>query len=467
MVAMFEALIFSGLNGFLGCSSAIYEAALVEFFQNTSVRDGQVVSTVQGKPVEISEELFARTFELQMEGLTDMHEVPKDLVFDARSEFSFNGEQLSTSCKKREMKIEFRLLNDILAKSVTVKAGSFDAVTHERFLMMSAINGGVQINWGRLLFNIFKDMATPGSRQAKGYAVQICTLLKNVPDLELGDSKEFPPLKILSAKTVSRYIAINNKIVVEDVEDEPRVKKTPIKKAVFGKRSVAAVVEPAVKRKRTLVGKAADVAKDSALVTVAQEAVPLQIVRPIFDVPTAPKRKAPKRKLRLEPGSDDETVEKEPTIEEPVLDTSAETAKLLEIEITGVDEIEKIVEKQDNELTVDDVDTIIEQILEDTTQMEADAGETEVGEQIVQKSEESVSQCDISAAYFVEEPIEETEKNQGTEISMLFRLLMRSLCLLMSCWLQFLMVQCYPLLLEKSLRYSLDAVSQSGESMKV
>ncbi|KZV49225.1 hypothetical protein F511_40927 [Dorcoceras hygrometricum] len=307
MVAMFEAIISSGLNGFLGCLSAIYDADLVEFFQNASIGNGQ----------------------------------------------------LSTSCKKRETKIEFRLLNDILAKSVTVKVGSFDAVTHERFLMMSAINGGVQINWGRLLFNIFKDMVTPGSRQAKGYSVQICTLLKNVPDLELGDSKEFPPLKILTAKTVSRYIAINNKIAVEDVEDEPRVKKTPMKKAVSRKRPATAVVEPAVKRKRTLVGKAADVAKDSVLVTVAQEAVPLQIVAPIFDVPPAPKRKSPKN-------------------------TSAETAKLLELEITGVDEIEKIVEQQDNELTADDVDTIIEKILQTPLRWKT---------------------------------MQETEKNQGTKIS--------------------------------------------------
>ncbi|KZV30255.1 U-box domain-containing protein 9-like [Dorcoceras hygrometricum] len=44
-------------------------------------------------------------------------------------------------------------------------------------------------------------------------------------------------------------------------------------------------------------------------------------------------------------------------------------------------------------------------------------GLTDVGEHIVQKSEETVSQCDISAAYFVEEPIEETKKNPGTEIS--------------------------------------------------
>ncbi|KZV49544.1 splicing factor 3B subunit 1-like [Dorcoceras hygrometricum] len=72
--------------------------------------------------------------------------------------FRYDGKLLSTSCKKREMAFEFRLLNAILAKSVIVKVGSFDAMTHERFLMMSAIYGSVPINWGRLLFKIFKDM---------------------------------------------------------------------------------------------------------------------------------------------------------------------------------------------------------------------------------------------------------------------------------------------------------------------
>ncbi|KZV21966.1 hypothetical protein F511_41684 [Dorcoceras hygrometricum] len=57
MVAMFEALVASGLNDFLGSMSDIFETALVEFYQNSSVRDGKVISTVQRKLVEISEEL--------------------------------------------------------------------------------------------------------------------------------------------------------------------------------------------------------------------------------------------------------------------------------------------------------------------------------------------------------------------------------------------------------------------------
>ncbi|KZV58102.1 hypothetical protein F511_36723 [Dorcoceras hygrometricum] len=192
MVSMFEALMESGLSGFLGCPAVLYEDALTEFFVNGSVRDGKVVSTICGKQVDIFEELFASTFELPVNGLTDLSEIPKDIVFDVRSIFSFSGAQVSTSCKKREMKFEFRLLRDILEKTISVKAGSFDAVTQERFLMMTAITCGVAINWNRLLFNILKDMVTAGSRQAKGYAIQISLLLENVPNLELGDSSELP-----------------------------------------------------------------------------------------------------------------------------------------------------------------------------------------------------------------------------------------------------------------------------------
>ncbi|KZV50804.1 hypothetical protein F511_16123 [Dorcoceras hygrometricum] len=46
MVSMFEALIASGLRGFLGCPAVVYEDALVDFFENASVRSGVVISTV-------------------------------------------------------------------------------------------------------------------------------------------------------------------------------------------------------------------------------------------------------------------------------------------------------------------------------------------------------------------------------------------------------------------------------------
>ncbi|KZV34516.1 mucin-2-like [Dorcoceras hygrometricum] len=286
MVAMFRTLASSGLQEFLGCPSVIFETTLVEFFHNASVRDGLVVSTVHGQKVEILEEMFASTIKLPTEGLIDLHEVPQDAVLKARHDFSYD-----------------------------VKAGSFDAVTHERFFMMTAIFGGIKVNWSRLLFTFFKDMVTPGSRQGRGYGIQTCILLKNVPNLELGESKDFSPLKILTPKTIGRYIAINDKIAVEDVEDVSMVKKTPVKRTVSKKRpDVAAAAELVVKKKRTSKGKS-DSSKDNMeIVHVPQEAVPLQTIEPTPAVPAeqppVPKRKSKKRRLRLQKDSDnDEIVE--------------------------------------------------------------------------------------------------------------------------------------------------------------
>ncbi|KZV42892.1 hypothetical protein F511_14800 [Dorcoceras hygrometricum] len=303
IVAIFEALVASGLKGYLGCPAVIYEAALMEFFQHGSVRDGMVVSTIQGKTVEITEEVFAGTFELPIDGLTDLNEVPKDLVFYARSVFSFSGEQVSTSCKKREMKIEFRLLSDILAKSILI----------------------------------------------------------SVED-------------------------------VEGVADESRVKKTPMKKAVSKKRPATAVNEHISKKKRTRVGKAA---KISVIVTVAQEAFPLQIVEPIQAVPailpSKPKRKAPKRRLKLPVESDEEIVE-----EETAVGGIAEN----DFVPARADVVDKEIS------TADDVDHIIEQVIAETAQFETDVGgtndgETNVGDQAVQRADEMEHWFNVSYEEFV------------------------------------------------------------------
>ncbi|KZV50350.1 dystroglycan-like [Dorcoceras hygrometricum] len=165
MVSMFKTLESSGICGFLGCSAIIYEKYLVNFFENAIVRGNSVISLVQGVFVEFSEEQFAGVFEQPTEGLTSMNELPTDLITEVRRAFSASGEMIKTSCKKKEMKIEFRLMNDILAKTVTAKAGSFDAVTHRTFLLMAAIHGGIKINWSRFLFDILKEMKEKMTRR--------------------------------------------------------------------------------------------------------------------------------------------------------------------------------------------------------------------------------------------------------------------------------------------------------------
>ncbi|KZT76393.1 dystroglycan-like [Dorcoceras hygrometricum] len=218
---MFQALMASGLAGFLGCPVVIYEAALVDFFENASVREGVIISTVAGKLVEISEEWFAESFDLPVDGLGDLSEILKDVIFYARSIVSLSGEPVSLSGKKNQMKIEFFLLCDIMAKSISVKAGSFNAITVEKFSMVTAVFCGVRKNWASILFSILKKMVTPGSKQAKGFAVQISLLLENIPNLELGESSEFPASKILLRRLCTDLSLLMIKLVQRKLLGHP------------------------------------------------------------------------------------------------------------------------------------------------------------------------------------------------------------------------------------------------------
>ncbi|KZV32720.1 hypothetical protein F511_31775 [Dorcoceras hygrometricum] len=272
MVSMFQALVASGLQGFLGCSAVVYEEALVEFFANGRVRDGLVVSSVDGVIVEISEELFAETFELPVDGLGDLSQMPKDVVFDAKSIVSLSGEPISLSGRKNQMKFEFRLLCDIMAKAISVKAGSFNAITVEKFSLMTAVVCRIKMNWAKFLFSILTKMMTPGSKQAKGFAIQISLLLATFPTLELGESSEFPASKILTKKTVHRFVSINDRDGAEEVTGAAK------KRAVSKKRPAADVGAAVPKKKRTIKKKSVSSFSTLELVEVAEEAIPIQQV---------------------------------------------------------------------------------------------------------------------------------------------------------------------------------------------
>ncbi|KZV33596.1 hypothetical protein F511_30839 [Dorcoceras hygrometricum] len=272
MVSMFQALFASGLQGFLGCSPVVYEEALVEFFANGRVRDGLVVSSVDGVLVEISEELFAENFELPVDGLGDLFEMPKDAIFDARSIVSLSGEPISLSGRKNQMKFEFRLLCDIVAKAISVKVGSFNAITVEKFSLMTAVVCRIRMNWAKFLFSILKKMVSPGSKQAKGFAIQISLLLATIPTLELGESSEFPAPKVLTKKTVHRFVSINDRDCAEEVTGAAK------KKAVSKKRPAADVGAAIPKKKRTIKKKSISSISTMELVSVAEEAIPIQQV---------------------------------------------------------------------------------------------------------------------------------------------------------------------------------------------
>ncbi|KZV25656.1 TMV resistance protein N [Dorcoceras hygrometricum] len=170
-------------------------------------------------------------------------------------------------------------------------------------------------------------MVTPGSRQAKGYAIQICVVLSKVPGLELGESNPFPIHRVLTERTVHRFVHINEQIGMEKAAGSTPVKKT-VKKPVSNKRPAASETEvaPIAKKNRTTKGKPA---------AMALEAVPLQTIEPTADVPAeqppVPTRKSRKRRLEISndvPASEEQPAADPDHIIEQILiqlDTTAAT----------------------------------------------------------------------------------------------------------------------------------------------
>ncbi|KZV47767.1 hypothetical protein F511_42287 [Dorcoceras hygrometricum] len=93
--------------------------------------------------------------------------------------------------------------------------------------------------------------------------------------------------------------------------------------------------------------------------------MPIQTVDPISAMtaahPPPPKRKAPNRKLKLTPDSEEDVVEKEYAMETVVVEQKRPTS-------------------------VDDVDTIIEELIAATEQMESDVVESDSAEDLVMRT---------------------------------------------------------------------------------
>ncbi|KZV20679.1 hypothetical protein F511_30028, partial [Dorcoceras hygrometricum] len=306
-------------------------------------------------------------FELPTEWLSDFSDVPRNLVSDARKIVSKSGVPVVPHGKNKLLKYEYRLLNDILAKSITMKAGSFDAVTTERFQMMTAIHFGLKVNWSKILFGVLEEMVDRTVKKAKGYGAQISILLNSVPALTMGEATPFPSSKILSPKIVLTYITTNQTADTRGQSDEGgRTPMAIVKRASKSKKKsestsdapVEIVLEVVGSKKRpTTEGSAPVVPKKMRtvktkhspsqanldIVNIAQDVVPLQIVDPTPAAAAikspAPKRISRKRRLILPTGSDDESI----AMQKPINDTHEVAVK-----------------------PTDEVDMIIEQVLEET-----------------------------------------------------------------------------------------------------
>ncbi|KZV30926.1 hypothetical protein F511_28876 [Dorcoceras hygrometricum] len=200
MVGMFKSLEDTGFHEFLEGTTYIFESAVTEFLSNARVIAGTVVSTVRGQKLVVTEEIFSGTFKLPTEGMPNFANIPNETIAEMRTKFSATKVPFKISGKKRELFFEYRLLHDIVAKSLCAKAGSFDSVTCENFKFMVAISAGISVNWGRILFHRLLRMVQNPRKQSQGYTVQISMLMELLVKADLGASTKLHAKKVLTNK---------------------------------------------------------------------------------------------------------------------------------------------------------------------------------------------------------------------------------------------------------------------------
>ncbi|KZV58703.1 hypothetical protein F511_40861 [Dorcoceras hygrometricum] len=199
----------TGLKGFLEASDLVYEGAVIELITNTKVITGTIVSSMGNRKIALTKDVFTEVFRLPTEGLTDLTDIPKEIVAEMRSLLSGSDEPLFTPSKKKGMNMEIRFLHDIVAKALCTKAGSFDMVTNEKFNFMIAITARLKVNWSQILFQVLLSMLNKPKRKSQGFVVHVSVLLERMVKSDLGDSIKLHPQKVLTNKSVLTYIKKN------------------------------------------------------------------------------------------------------------------------------------------------------------------------------------------------------------------------------------------------------------------
>ncbi|KZV40534.1 hypothetical protein F511_40011 [Dorcoceras hygrometricum] len=171
-------------------SNSVYEGAVTEFFVNAKVIAGKIVNFIANRKMVFTKDVFTAVFGLPTEGMVGFLDIPKETVVKMQSRFSGSDVPFRAPNKKKEMKMEFLLLHDIVAKALCAKEASFDMVTSEKFDLMVAITAGLK---------------------SQGIAVQVSVLLENLVKDDLGETVKLHPQKVLTSKSVKTYMKKNLK----------------------------------------------------------------------------------------------------------------------------------------------------------------------------------------------------------------------------------------------------------------
>ena len=121
---------------------------VLEFYYKSRIEGLEIVSTVRGVELRVTEEAIHNPLRLPQTGLVNPDdEKPEDFaaLFSSLKKDDC-AESYKASIKKTFLKDEYRLLADILSKFIEGKTGGHDTLTQHRFILINHIINRQPIN---------------------------------------------------------------------------------------------------------------------------------------------------------------------------------------------------------------------------------------------------------------------------------------------------------------------------------
>ncbi|KZV38575.1 hypothetical protein F511_04280 [Dorcoceras hygrometricum] len=165
--------------------------------------------SVANNKLALTKDVFAEAFFLPIEELVGFRDVPSKTVEKMQMKFSGSDVPFRAPNKKKEMKMEYRLLHDIVAKALCANSSSFDVVTSEKIDLMVAISACLKVNWEQILFQTLVVMVHTPTKKSQGFAVQVSFWLQNLVKADLREIVKLHPQKVLNNTLVHTYIKNN------------------------------------------------------------------------------------------------------------------------------------------------------------------------------------------------------------------------------------------------------------------
>lgn len=123
----------------------------------------------------ISQEFFDGALWLPTSGLGKISNLPDGNVDIWKYSFALSRKPISIPTKKHDLKVELHFLDNIVAKSLLAKAGSYDKITQKKLNHMFLI-ALIGVNWYDIMFRFLCEMIR-GKFQSEGFNLQVCYLL--------------------------------------------------------------------------------------------------------------------------------------------------------------------------------------------------------------------------------------------------------------------------------------------------